>query len=349
MIGSRSNIVALDGGANQNYWSLDGGLTAHTLTGTTDNMYNLTFNNNPTCDLDLNVTSADCWAGTSTKKRENGTLSMLNESDSCAFWLNWGEDNSSSAKFASAAYDTLKHYIESCYDEPNSSVAFLSMDGAASRIGKNSLDELVVMQKYREWLKSVIYLNRHDDLYFCRCLNSIEGTFGNDDDNAHIAVIDFINNQSRRTDSASYHSLWDTRISIRTDQIREWRDTVEDSIATPLDTTEPSLQSIGLGLLLDGVASQSSPATGTEIISLIPRENPFRKQTEVVFQLNFSEVARIEVFNVLGQSVFESPRKSFEAGSNSILLALGDCSAGSYYVRLSTAGEDIKTIRLVKE
>lgn len=243
------------------------------------------------------------------------------------------------------AYDTLRLYIETCAALPLSGMAFGDL-GTAVDIMSSSYSRFLT---YRDWLKSVLYLNKTTD-YYCSDLDEIEHTFEKYwpyDYNAGVAFIDFIISTGRC--GATFADLGATRAKLRRFQIMFYQDSVHDSLATPIDTTLPSLQSIGLGVLLSGVPEAYTPHLGQEIISFAATENPFRRENEISFELGEIDAAQIEIFDLLGSKVFSSERKVFVGGVHSIPVDISSAPSGTYYARLTTGHGDTQTLKLVKK
>ena len=76
---------------------------------------------------------------------------------------------------------------------------------------------------------------------------------------------------------------------------------------------------------------------------LPPAPNPFRGSTDVRFALGAASDVRLEVFDVLGRSVFEV-EGSFGAGDHAVPLDGGALAPGAYVVRLAVGGAVLSSV-----
>ena len=176
--------------------------------------------------------------------------------DTCAHLFSWKYDQPQSASEAKEKYDTLRLYVERCAASDNKSYqVFPSLDGAAGLCAPNDTNRF---KQYRDWLISVLYLNTSEPAYFCNCMSSIGGTFKYGKYNSiasALAVLDYI-----RHIPACYGKGLD-------------REYTQDSLElhrSSLDTSIPSLDSLGLGFLL----GHSGVSTYTLQPASKPRTNP---------------------------------------------------------------------------
>jgi hypothetical protein len=248
-----------------------------------------------------------------------------------------------------AENDTLRHYIESCNWQRLSFHAFVGLDGAVQYMSNDNSRWL----EYRDWLKKVLYLSL-DSLYYCQDANSILNTFQylrpelGIDFNGQTAVIDYLLQNNRCPDAENY--LLKLRRNGRARQAQNWRDTVQDSLKTPIDTTEPSLESLDLQILRGpeyGVAS--SHLMGPVIVSLAASENPFSNETTLQYVLNRPALIRIEIFDVLGRLIYSEGQGMQGLGKHQIILDGKIFAESSYYVRMSSLPGGVKSLRLVHE
>src|SRR5258708_23669222 len=94
--------------------------------------------------------------------------------DSCAYLLRWKDIQPSTDQEYRAQRDTLKLYIEKCAASDNDSwTVFTRIDGAVRFMS----DDPARFDIYRNWLISVLYLNKTNPEYFCVCLGSIAGSY----------------------------------------------------------------------------------------------------------------------------------------------------------------------------
>lgn len=244
--------------------------------------------------------------------------------------------------------DTGRHYIETCAAQKSSFHVFVSLDGAVQFMSADNNRWF----DYREWLKKVLYLSM-DTLYYCADANSILHTFSylrpgqGEDYNGLIAIVDYLLQNNRCPDSKAY--LLEGRKYNRDKQVFLWRDSVKDSIATPLDTTKPSLEDLGLGILRgpqNAVASSMLANKGNKLNSFITTKNPFNDATVLRYELSDAAALRLEIYDVLGREVYSEGEGIQEAGGHEIQLSGKMFTSGTYYARLTTLGDEVKTITL---
>ncbi len=288
----------------------------------------------------------------------NGQQAQSIESDSadsisqyCGYLADRGRRNKVS-EWWDRANDTLRLYIEKCANEPN---AWTKL-GDISNIIHSNLN-LHPQQKWvelREWFKKVLYYNTEDSFYFCADIEAILSTFYYFEGRGHdalgaSAVAKYIK-ESGRCSSWDFVKDSDTAYTLAVfDAITAWRDTVTDSLATPLDTTLPSLEELDL-TILRGPQSSVTPATHEPRLGeLIATRNPFADVLELKYRLAKSGMVRIDVFDLLGRSVYSEGQGYKQDGEHTLSLQSKSWSSGSYYVRLSTPSGEVKTVKVVKE
>ena len=77
-----------------------------------------------------------------------------------------------------------------------------------------------------------------------------------------------------------------------------------DTIDFPQDTTLPTIDDLGLGILRGppaGVQNDTTPSTG--ITNITATDNPFDKQTTIYFETGEYAYLSFQVFDVLGRVV----------------------------------------------
>jgi hypothetical protein len=289
--------------------------------------------------------SLSCGGGNAgTRPKDQRVLAMPEfDTSDCLNKYRWADKNAGNMALASEVYDTVKAFIQSCAMYEWSWSAFGWSNTAVDGLSQNS-----AYLVYRDWLKSVMFLNPADR-YFCNDLGSIYFTFvryiepyKGHDYNGAIAVLDYIAHCGR-CDSASY---WDSRQSLRSQQWSSYRDTVRDSVTYPLDTTLPSLKDLGLDML----KVQQGQLTGRhDIMSFGITPNPVEATGAVEFQLSDIDVAELEVYDLLGTKVYSAPRSVYQTELQRISINVRSWVAGTYYVRLTTAHGDVRTLKLVKQ
>ena len=250
------------------------------------------------------------------------------------------------------AYDTLQRYFDQCALENESWVNFneISLSNQQRTTSKSKHAE------FREWLKKVLYYNP-DYRYYCADVGAMFKTFAwfnderGEDINGSNAVLKYLIESGKCTaDSNDYYTLIELYNKNRQWQIQHWKDTVHDSIATPIDTTLPSLEDLGLGILRGNPNEAVSPASSEEHIGeLIATRNPFTDILELKYRLSKGAMTRIDVYDLLGRAVYSEGQGYKAEGEHVLSLQSKGWSSGSYYVRLSSPSGEVKTVKVVKE
>ena len=110
-----------------------------------------------------------------------------------------------------------------------------------------------------------------------------------------LAVLNYISASGK----CPYLKSWDSSATASTwrDLYIHWSDTVQDSFATPFDSTLPTLQQIGFEILLGpqyaAVHNGVLPTSVLGEIGISP--NPFIDRTEVSYTLNVPATLTVEV------------------------------------------------------
>ncbi len=256
------------------------------------------------------------------------------------------------------AYDTLKKYVEQCANEKNSNgygeVAFGSLNSANA----HRSDDLNRFIEFREWLKSVLYLNEQPGIpgirYYCGDVYLILGTFYYNppigtDVKAQMAILKFVHDSGQCKEAfpefdKEYNELRQRLISL-------YRDSVLDTIATPLDTTLPNINDLGLSILRGKQNGVTSPThkTSVNLSFLRAEENPFTNEVALVYELSDASLVRVEVYDVLGNSVYGNGGGLQQAGEHHLPIDGSHWSKGTYYARLITLSGEVKTVKLIKK
>ncbi len=208
---------------------------------------------------------------------------------------------------------------------------------------------------YREWLKKVLYLNP-DTNFYCADAEAILTTFQyfnakrGVDDNGSLAVVKFLLDSNRCLSwLGDVNKHW---AETRYYQYQTWRDSVKDEKLTPLDTTLPSIDSLDLGILrgpqFAAVRNGFTPSSLTKIEYLIASENPFKEETTLRFGLADAEYMKIELYDLLGNTVYSDSKLCGEGGGEWRIDGKS-LPKGALYVRLVTMGGEVKTVKLVHE
>ncbi|MDP4218978.1 MAG: hypothetical protein Q8916_00020 [Bacteroidota bacterium] len=261
-------------------------------------------------------------------------------SDTCAHLKEWKYVNiqPGDAQLAKEKYDTLKLFIKQCAtSDTDSYQVFNSISGAVQLYSTDTTR----FEVYREWLISVLDLNKSVPAYFCACLGAIVGTYqyGRYRELAGLAIMDYTRKK--------HSECWGEQAEVQY---------IDDSILAfqdGLDPTHlPSLDSLGLGFLLNhsGVPSTSMNLSSQDLASFGSSPNPFVKETTLQFTLNRMTYATIEVYDELGSRVWGAGKGlSLDAGTHSITIDGKNLPIGTLYARISTGFGEVKTVKLIHE
>ncbi len=260
--------------------------------------------------------------------------------DTCAHLKTWAAVNPGNEEDAKKEYDTLRIFIEHCalsdttawevFHNIVSSVQYMSNDSAR-------------FDQFRSWLISVLYLNKVQPEYFCACMGAIASTYqyGKFTPLGFLAVYNYLRTRHRECWSAN-------------DDREYAKDSAYDARSGHQDDVShlPSLDSMGLGFLLDhNLAGQSPISISSQYLSSFTSSpNPFIKETTLEFTLNRMTYVEVAVYDELGKLVWgDSHGSTLEAGTHQIHLDGSAFPNGVFYARISTGFGEVKTVKLVKE
>ncbi len=259
------------------------------------------------------------------------------------------------------SYDTLKAMIESC--APLKDVPCCGPPRFAfGEIGSDVADMDTINSRWlelRNWGMKVLYLSQ-DSLYYCSDVDLIGGTLnfylaiGGEkgrgiDVKGIIAIIDYLLKENRCPFETQ--TLIDNRVYLRNNQVTYWRDSVTDSLKTPLDTSAISIDSIGFSILRGpqfGAVRPSGIRNGFGLSELKANRNPFKDETTLQTHIEDATVLKLEIIDLLGKSLY-SEDKFFVRGDIHWVVNGKSLPEGSFYARLSTHEGDVRTIKLIKE
>jgi photosystem II stability/assembly factor-like uncharacterized protein len=77
--------------------------------------------------------------------------------------------------------------------------------------------------------------------------------------------------------------------------------------------------------------------------------NPFAEVLGLRYRLDKSAMVRIDIYDLLGRSVYSEGQGYKEEGENSLSLQTKDWASGAYYIRLSTPSGEVRTVKVIKE
>jgi hypothetical protein len=272
--------------------------------------------------------------------QDHPTSTSVVTSSTCAELKSWTAIDPGSAEEAEIQYDTVRLYIEQCAASDDQSYrAFRSLSLA---VGLMTPADTNRYNKFREWLISVIFLNRSSD-YFCACIGAISGTYlhyaGYPSEICYLSVLNYIRHNSACAGAANDKEF--TR-----DSIYAWQHGMDPAHL-------PSLDSLGLGFLNDPnlSASPSTATIGTDVIASIQSSpNPFVGETSLRYELNRRTYVTASVYDALGRMVWgDGKGRSLDAGSHTIRIDGSTLPSGTLYARISTGFGEVKTVKLVHE
>ncbi len=282
---------------------------------------------------------------------DNNTKST--EEDSC-IGLFFRADGYRSGGAYRKGYDSLRYAMEHC---PNFVIApsfFHSIDGAVANMSNDTTRFI----DYREWLKKVLYLNTQDWKYYCADVESIMFTMNyfpgrGNDVNGSLAILKYVVESGKcmkeffgSSDTTS--SLWSRTRLI---QYHNWQDSVRDSIATPFDTTLPSLESLNLQILFgqDFVVHEHEVIDPSAISLLEASPNPCVNTTELHYRIRSTAALRLSVYDALGKEVYNDPIGFRPEGDYTLKLNTALWPSGSYFARLSSLVGGVVTVKIIRE
>jgi hypothetical protein len=287
-----------------------------------------------------------------TKPKGTKILSILTDT-SCREKFAVGDADDVAGDYEQAD-SVLKNYIETCYDTVESWQAFIPLGDADGRLYPTQAGAV----NFREWLKSVLWLNPTDSFYYCTCAQTIFETYQSTDAgrnlNAELSVLEFLDSSNRcPMENVNDKNLEGQLLAMR-HQI--WLDTVKnfhngDTTDFPEDTTIPTIDELGLSILRGPPASVQNDTTPTSGISnLIASDNPFSKGTTLYFTTGEYAYISFQVFDVLGRVVMGDYKGSVQPpGSYSFTVDGTNLPDGTYYARISTPLGETRMLKLVKE
>ena len=249
------------------------------------------------------------------------------------------------------ANDTIKHFIEVCYNDPNAPLQFQNF---IASLGPLTTDDTSLWLEGRQWLESVLYLNTTTPEYFCKCVEAIAGTYNSPSDsteslwwkemNRGLAIDQWLVDHTTCDTPGLQNGIYGARAS----QYSDWL----NDTTVPLDTFEPSMHDLGLDTLLARhfLFGVSEEKTQSIILSATASPNPVNTGTVITFGINQEAYVKINLFDILGQEITSPGYEGlFQPGNHAIPLSLQGLPGGTYYARILTAYGSVATVKLVKE
>ncbi len=249
--------------------------------------------------------------------------------------------------FYDQAYDSTCYYLSHCYAQAVPQEAF----GALSESEADTVQNQTGRTSLRNFLLSILPL-RNDDAWFCDCVLHIGGSFFEDtnSDREQLSLLYWLINNPR---CAAYQSTYVAAYNQeREDDYSLWLDTTHWP-DTVYDSTLLTMQQMGLDtvLIISATEGVSPQAIGSQILlSASITENPFENSTSIALSVGREAYITIAVYNVLGQQIAGAGYSGvFEQGSATVPINMSNAPPGTYLVRISTANNEVQTLKLTKE
>jgi hypothetical protein len=250
--------------------------------------------------------------------------------------------------FYDQAYDSACYYLSHCHnqsiaaDEGFGALIDAAVDTTLTQTGRASM---------KSFLLSVLPL-RSDDDWFCHCVNAIGASFRLDTNQTRedLSLLSWLMNNPR---CAAYQAgIAADYYQERKDDCILWLDTTHWP-DTVYDTTSLTMQQMGLDTVLKISATEgvSPEAIGTQILlSASITENPFENSTSILLSIGREAYVTIQVFDILGHQIEGAGYAGvFEQGNVTIPINMTNAPPGTYLVRISTANNEVQTLKLTKE
>ena len=309
----------------------------------------------PPLPEDLDIHCGIFLDDTAVTKKKGGTKPQStlqgNGWDSCDLAAGWGQTWVAGQNWK-PAYDTLHWYLQHCYSLAGYDQSWQAFQSAAGEVTihgstPNGLMTQDSLLQLRNWLMSERHLNSEDGWY-CECIATLSMTWpGNN--RVELSILKFMIDNPRCGNNPRWGRAYS---AVRNGQFSYWADTDKNPNTDVFDTTLPSFNDLGLdSLLADAAAGVHYEALGPQII-LDARitANPFPQQTSISITTNREAYIHVEVFDLLGRQLPGVGYAGvFEPGTRDVPLDLSQAPSGTYYLRLSTANNETRTMKLSKE
>jgi hypothetical protein len=305
----------------------------------------------------LDLRAAPCptratYFGDIAKKGNIEPMSVLDDTENCdslrfKIWDYTGPEQTQQC------YDTVKKFIETCYNDPWAPSMFQYFSAALQLLA--AADSSLWLEG-RQWLESVLYLNTTNPAYFCACLDAIGATFHSPSDTTETLLWEEQNRQQALAQWEIQNTSCDTPFlqnqfyATRASQYEDW---LNDTLI-PLDTTIPPLSSLGGGLdtLLARHLLYSNVSWHPQsiILNATASPNPVSTGTVITFGISQEAYVKINLFDLLGHEVTSPGFEGlFAPGNHEVPLSLQGLPGGTYFARILTAYGNVATVKLVKE
>lgn len=287
--------------------------------------------------------SVSCSFGFPMAKEGQQPQSLLS-TDSCQLLYNLANSYAIN-EMPQACYDTARKFIETCPYHPESFRAFQFTDYG---VQSSNVTDTSRFRRYRDWLVSVLFLNTTDQKYFCADMYSIAGTYAYSEaqrlPNASLSIYRWMDSM-KFCPEFHWDELYQNDIEYRYDQ---W---LLGDTTKPFDTTLHTLEELGLGFLdtlsadVSSIGQPSERYLGEARLS----QNPFTHQTMLHYELLRNGYIALEVFDVLGHSIWQQKGDGLMQGKYAIPIELTDYPSGSYFLRIESGFGEVLTLKLIKE
>jgi len=242
----------------------------------------------------------------------------------------------------------MKWYISHCYKTALAGQTWGTFQGSLDSVNQS----LAGRTDVSDFTLYALGL-RNDDDWFCLGVPFLADKFispnGSIDYPSNLAIWQYLIENPRCAGNIRYDSL--EYSDLRQRQYHIWVDTSNDGEV--FDTTIPTLHQLGLDTLLkiNAKADVHYEALGPQIIgsaSIMP--NPTLGQATVSLSIEREAFIHIEVFDLLGEKLSGIGYEGvFETGQYTTPLDLSHLPSGAYYIRVSTANNEVRTLKLIKE
>jgi hypothetical protein len=351
---------------NKNFWAYEqsGSIIPVTLISTNYGTYmvNVTYPaNNPVCDLTANVPGFNVYCGVGFDLGSKDTQEPQTQLDEptkteCESLFNKALDYGFSGKPEDyqKQYDTAKKYVELCANIQiglSKGERGFSLTGGGNGYRSEDPNRYI---EYRDWLKSVLYLNP-DSAYYCADVDEIIGTFVYNppvgyDFKAMEAIMRWAHDSGKCV--VYYSDIEEQLAALRKHWHQSWVDTSYDTTTAPWDTTNfPNIDDLDLSILrgtqgsVNPIASNAPSRLGTVTVE----RNPFTDEVALKVQFIASTMLRLDIFDELGKQVYAEGLGYNPQGEHRFIVDSHDWSFGTYYARISTSGGEVRTVMLVKQ
>jgi hypothetical protein len=266
----------------------------------------------------------------------------------CSDLWHKGLSYSSSFQFQKE-YDTLKAYVEQCPLDPD---AFRAFSGTTDAVNGLSNIGDTIWAQYRSWLKKVLY-NNPERSYYCSDLMEYAVSFAHPDELGNtpdfktvLSIFKYLG------DSSDCQEMKYQLPEVWKAYHLYWKDTVTDSVKTPLDSTIPTIDEINHAWLRGfkaGINNGNLTSSKDALGNLIAEDNPFTDEVKLKYSLLKSVVTKVEIFDALGKRLWTDGQGYQEIGEHLLKINTTGWPSGTYYARLVTLQGELKTVKIIKK